>query len=76
MDKLLEILYDIDPDIDYETTDNLIDGKVLNSFSIVALIARIEEEFDITIKPKYLTPDHFNSVAAMRELISMIEDEE
>lgn len=76
MEELLEILEDIDPDIDYETENNLIDGKVLDSFSIVDLIDRISEEFEIEISPKYLVPENFNSAAAMWELIQKIRDEE
>ena len=38
MDELLEILNDINPDIDYMTEDNLIDGKVLDSLSIILMI--------------------------------------
>lgn len=76
MEELLEILEDIDPDIDYETETNLIDGKVLDSFSIVDLIDRITEKFDIEISPKYLVPENFNSAAAMWELIQKIQDEE
>lgn len=76
MEELLEILEDIDPDIDYETETNLIDGKVLDSFSIVDLIDRISEEFDIEISPKYLVPENFNSAAAMWALIQKIQDEE
>ena len=76
MEELLEILEDIDPDIDYGTETNLIDGKVLDSFSIVDLIDRISEEFDIEISPKYLVPENFNSAAAMWALIQKIQDEE
>lgn len=76
MEQLLEILRDIDPDVDFETEDNLIDGKVLDSFSIVTLIDTISEEFDIEISPKYLVPENFNSAAAMWGLIQRIRDEE
>lgn len=38
MEELLEILNDINPDIDYEHETNLIDGKVLDSFSIILVI--------------------------------------
>ena len=51
MDEILEILQDIDPDIDYETADRLIDDKMLDSFSIVALVSEIADAFDITISP-------------------------
>lgn len=76
MDKLMEILEDIDPDVDYETEDRLIDGKVLDSFSIVSLVAAISEEFDIEISPKYLVPENFNSAKAMLEMIQRIQEEE
>mgnify|MGYP003544478287 CR=1 FL=1 len=76
MDELLEILEEIDPDVDYETEDNLIDGKVLDSFSIIRLIAAICDEFGIAISPKYLVPENFNSAEAMWELIQKIQEEE
>ncbi len=76
MNELMEILNDIDPDIDYETETNLIDGKVLDSFSIVNLVAQISSEFDITISPKYLVPENFNSAEAMWKMIKKIQDED
>ena len=76
MDELLDILMDIDPDIDYEKETRLIDGKVLDSFSIVSLVSQIAETFDIEIGPQYLVPENFNSAAAMWEMIQKIQDEE
>ena len=76
MDQLLEILMDINPEIDYKSEKNLIDGKVLDSFSIVNLVSQISETFDIEISPKYLVPEHFNSVDAMWKMIQEILDEE
>ncbi len=76
MDELMDILMEIDPDIDYETEDQLIDGKVLDSFSIVNLVAQISETFDIDISPKYLIPENFNSAEAMWDMIQTIQDEE
>ncbi len=76
MEQLLEILNDLDPTVDYETETNLIDGKVLDSFTIVTLIDTICEEFDIEISPKYLVPENFNSAEAMWALIQKIQDEE
>lgn len=35
MDKLIEILEDINPDIDYMTCDDLIYGHLLDSLSII-----------------------------------------
>lgn len=76
MDELIEILEELNPDVDYETEDRLIDGKVLDSFSIVCLVAEISETFDIEISPKYLVPENFNSAAAMWKMIQIIQDED
>ena len=43
MDKLIEILEDIQPDIDYSTCEDLIDGHRLDSLSILSLIAELED---------------------------------
>lgn len=76
MDELMEILEELNPDVDYETEDQLIDGKVLDSFTIVSLVAQIADTFDIEISPKYLVPENFNSAAAMWAMIQKIQDEE
>lgn len=76
MDELLDILEEINPDVDYEVEDRLIDGKVLDSFSIVSLVAQISDSFDIEISPKYLVPENFNSAEAMWNMIQLIQEEE
>ena len=76
MEKLLEILRDINPDIDYEHENNLIDGKCLDSLSIITLITEICDTFDIEIGPKWMRNENFNSVEAMWNMIETIRDEE
>lgn len=76
MEKLLEIMNDIDPDIDYETEDNLIDGKIYDSLSIITLITNICDEFDIEIGPKWMRNENFNSAQKIWEMIQTIQDEE
>ncbi len=76
MEQLLEILNDINPDIDYENEKNLIDGKCLDSLSIITLITNICDEFDIEIGPKWMRNENFNSVEAMWNMISTIMEEE
>lgn len=76
MNELLEILREIDPDIDYEHEDNLIDGKKLDSFSIIRLIADICDHFDIDISPKWMRNEHFNSVDRMWKMIQTIIEED
>lgn len=76
MEELLELLNDINPDLDYDTVDNLIDGRVYDSLSILNLISDIEDTFDIEIGPKWLRNENFNSAAAMWNMICEIREED
>ncbi len=76
MEDLLQILSDLHPDVDFETTDNLIDDMILDSFDIVTLISEISEVFDVTISAEHIIPENFNSAEALYQLIQKLEDEE
>lgn len=73
MEKLIRILQGIEPDVDYETCRNLIDGHVLDSFSILELIAQLEETFLFRISPGEITAENFNSVQAIWNMIERLE---
>ncbi|SHO48378.1 phosphopantetheine-binding protein [Anaerocolumna xylanovorans] len=75
MEKLLEILKDINPNIDYETETRLIDGGLLDSFSILSLIPELEDAFEIEITPVELIPVNFNSAKAIWSMISRLQEE-
>jgi len=69
MEKLLNLLNDLRPDIDYEKEDLLVDGGFLDSFDIVTIIADISKVFSVEIKGEDFIPENFNSAKAMLELI-------
>ena len=69
MEELIEILEDIQPDIDYENCENLIDGHLLDSLSILSLVAELEDAFDITIPAVEIVPANFNSAKSMMKMI-------
>lgn len=68
-EKVVEILSDIRPDVDFETEIQLITNGVLESFDILSIVAELSDEFDVTIRPKDLVPENFNSVDAMVEML-------
>ena len=76
MEKLLEILSDLHPDVDFENCENLVDGKILDSFDIITIISEVADAFDVTISAKYILPENFNSANALYALIQKLEDEE
>ena len=76
LERLVEILEDIQPAADYETCTTLIDDHILDSMAIIALVAEIEDEFDITIPTVEIIPDNFNSAQAMFDMITRLQEEE
>ncbi|MCI5516128.1 acyl carrier protein [Roseburia sp. MUC/MUC-530-WT-4D] len=74
-ETLMDILTDLRPDVDFENETNLISGGILESFDIVSLVSELTDEFDITIRPKDLVPENFNSVDAMLALITKLVEE-
>lgn len=76
MEKLLEILNEIQPDADYATCETLIDDAILDSFAILSIVAELEEEFDIQITPVDIIPDNFNSAKALWKMVQRLQEEE
>ena len=74
MDILLEILEDMHSDIDFKTSETLIDDGVLDSFDIITLVAEIDSEFDVTIPVEEIISDNFNSAKALYALIERLAD--
>ena len=74
MEKLLEILDDLHPDVDFETEEHLIDNKILDSFDIVTLVAEIDAEYDVAIPAEELIPGTFNSAKALYALVEKLMD--
>ena len=75
MEKLLEILDELHPDVDFETEEHLIDNKILDSFDIVTLVAEIDAEYDVAIPAEELIPENFNSAKALYALVERLMEE-
>lgn len=73
MDKLLEILEDIQPDADYETCTTLIDDGILDSFAILSIVAELEETFNVSVSPADIIPDNFNSAQALWTMVQRLQ---
>ena len=76
MEALLEILSELHPDADFQTADRLVESGVLGSFDIVMLVTRIEEEFDVVIPARLITPETFRSAKTLDETILSLSEED
>lgn len=70
MTKLIKILEDLKPEIDFNKTDTLIDDGLLDSLYIMQIVAEISDEFDVQLELSDIIPDNFNSAKALFKLIS------
>ena len=76
MDELIEILEELQPEVDYAACTDLIDGHRLDSLSILALIAELEDAFDITIPAVEIIPSNFNSAQAIWAMVTRLQEDE
>ncbi len=74
MEKLLELLKNIRPDVDFENETALIDDGFLDSFDVVSIISEIEDVFGVQIRIAELDPENFNSVQSIWALIQKLQD--
>ncbi len=75
MEEIVKILEQIKPGVDFNSEENLIEEEILDSFDIVTLVAKLNEEFDIEITPADLIPENFNSAQKIFELVTRLEEE-
>lgn len=61
--------------MDYATCRELIDAHYLDSLTILALVAELEESFDITIPTVEIIPANFNSAEDMWAMIVRLQEE-
>lgn len=74
MEKILKILQEIRPDVDFINAKKLIDDNILDSFDIISIVGEFNETFDIEINVEDLEPENFNTVEAMQKLIDKLQN--
>ena len=74
MEKLMNILMEIDDSIDYEKEKALIDGRLLDSFGVITLVSELEEAYVIDIEASEMTPDNFNSAEAIYKMVARLQE--
>jgi len=73
MEKLLEILKNVRPDVDFENETALIDDGILDSFDVVSIISELDNEFDVQVRINELDPENFNSAESIWNLVQELK---
>lgn len=73
MEKLLDILKELYPEIEFENEKKLIENGVLDSLMVLNIISEIENAFDVAIDMEYIQPKYFESVECMWAMIEELQ---
>ena len=73
-EKIIDILTEICPGVDFENETSLIDDEIIDSLDIVSIVGELMDAFDVEISVEDLLPENFNSVDAIAELISSLQE--
>ena len=72
-EKLLSLLEDIRPDVDFQSETKLIDDGILDSFDIISIVQSVGESFGVEIDVDDLESENFNSADAILDLIEKLK---
>lgn len=74
-EKIVKLLSKEYPEIDFLSSDELVDDGILDSLTIIEIIAILSLEFNITIPYEEITEENFNSVARLAKLVERLQTE-
>ena len=71
-EKILELLAEEYPEIDFTASDALVADGILDSLTITGIIAALTMEFGITIPYEEIIEENFNSVSGLAKMIGRL----
>lgn len=72
MERLVAILKNSCPTIDFYTAENLITDKLIDSVDLVTIISDLEDEYEINIGMEKIIPENFDSASAIYNLVESL----
>lgn len=74
MEKLIDILEELHPEVDFRVQTGLVDDGILDSFDVITLVSEIEDAYGVQITAQELIPEYFNSAYALFGLIRQLSE--
>ncbi len=74
-EKILQLLTDEYPDIDWKSSDRLVEDGIIESLVITGIIAMLTMEFGITIPYEEIVEENFNSVAGLAKMVERLQND-
>ena len=69
MDAILDILDELRPGAAIAGRTDLVDSRELDSLTIIALVAELEDVFDVVVPAVEIVPENFNSPEGIWALV-------
>lgn len=68
-EKILEILQDIRPEVDFNDSEDFIEDGYLDSFDMVALVSNLDKTFGISILGEDIIPENFANLETIENIV-------
>ena len=72
-EKILALLSEEFPDVDFQASDALVDDGILNSLTITGIIAALTMEFGVTIPYEEIKEENFNSIQGLAKMVEKLQ---
>ena len=73
-EKVLEVLTEEFPGVDFESSDELVADGIMDSLTITGVIAALSMEFGIVISYEEIIEDNFNSLEALANMVERLRE--
>lgn len=72
-ERVLALLEEEYPEIDFKGSDALVDDGILDSLTITGIIAALTLEFGITIPYEEIIEENFNSISGLAAMVERLQ---
>ena len=72
-EQILQILKEALPQIDFTSSDRLVDDKILDSLSIITVVSELSMEFGVDFDLDQLEPQNLNSIDAIVDTVKQLK---
>lgn len=69
-DEILDLLNEINPDADFENSEDFIDEALIDSYGMIELVEALEDKYEIEIDGMDIIPENFKSLETICELVN------
>lgn len=64
-EKILEILQDLRPELDFTESNDFIEDGYLDSFEMIGLVSALDKEYGISILGEDIIPENFSNIESI-----------